>query len=598
MLSTLDWVIIGIYLVFALLVGVVLARRAGSSMKEFFVSGRNLPWWLAGTSMVATSFSCDTPLFITGLVRKNGISENWMWWSLALGGMLSVFLLARLWRRAEVVTDVELTELRYSGKPAAALRGFKAAYWALPVNCLAMGLVILGMLKVFNVIFGFQPVVALAVLLLITTVYCVLSGFWGVVVTDLVQFVVAMGGSIVMAVLAVRSMGGLDALVVRSQEASPLGERLLQFFPRFPEGVGPLEWAFWQGPFFAFLIYIAVQSWLNKNSDGGGAIIQRMSSTRNERHALLATLWFNVANYALRPWPWILVALASVVLLPEMTDNEAAYAAMIPKLAPAGLLGLIVASFLAAFMSTVDTMLNLCSSYVVNDLYRRFLRRDASERHYVWAGRILSVVFMLLGSLVALQYDSIVGLFQFMMTFTAGAGLVYLGRWFWWRINAWSEISAMAASAVIATALAQFTSLVFPFTLVPTIFGSTVVWVTVTFLTAPVSMERLVAFYRKVRPYGAWGPVAAAAGVAPARGLGRMVVNWIAGTAMVLAATMAVGKFLLGFYAAGWVYTAVAVAGAVVISREVLGLDDRQASVAKPRTAPPEVAAEGSDLPT
>jgi len=578
-LSPLDWIIIGAYLLFALLVGLLLAKRAGSSINEFFISGRNLPWWLAGTSMVATSFASDTPLVITGWVRSGGVSKNWLWWSLAIGGMFSVFLLSRLWRRAEVMTDVELTELRYSGRPAAVLRGFRAAYLAIPVNCITMAWVIVAMIKLSGVLFGMRPVAAVTVCVVIATVYSVLSGYWGVVVTDLVQFVIAMGGSVLLCVLSVRCVGGLASLREKVQLSSPLHERVLDFFPRPPEGTTPFELDFWSGPVFAFAVFVGVQWWAYKNSDGGGVIVQRMSSTKNERHSLLATLWFNVAHYALRPWPWILVALASIAVFPSMKDGEAAYPAMIKEFVPPGLLGVVIASFLGAFMSTIDTNLNLSSSYIVNDVYRRFVRRDASEAHYVLVSRIASVCFMVLSALIALEYGSISGLFKFLLAFSSGVGTVYILRWFWWRINAWSEISAMVASAIVCSALyifkKQLGDLTYPPILVITVAASTIVWLGVTFLTAPVSEERLAAFYRKVRPWGAWRRIAEKCGVPPAGGLARHIVNWLAGTAMVLGATFSAGKFLLGFPREGWIYLVIAAVGAAIVLGEILGTAER-----------------------
>jgi len=573
-LSPLDWIVIFGYLAFAFAVGLIFARRAGSSTAEFFISGRNLPWWLAGTSMVATSFASDTPLVITGWVRTGGVSENWLWWSFAVGGMLSVFLLARLWRRAEVMTDVELTEIRYSGRPAAALRAFRAAYLAIPINCITMAWVIVAMKKLMASLFGMDPVVAVGACILLATFYSVLSGYWGVVVTDLVQFVVAMVGSIGLAVLVVNSFGGVGELATEAQAGSTLRENLVNFFPRAPEGTGPTEWGFWSGPVFAFVVFISVQWWANKNADGGGVIVQRMSSTKDERHSLLATLWFNVAHYALRPWPWILVALASIAVMPHLDDPEAAYPEMIKRFLPPGLMGLMITSFLAAFMSTIDTTLNLSSSYVVNDVYRRFIRREAAEQHYVWVSRIASVGFMLLSAVIALMSDSISGLFKFMLAISSGVGGVYILRWFWWRINAWSEISAMVASPVIVGFLYVLKDylgeLSYPATLTVTVAGSTLVWVATTFLTAPVSHERLIEFYRKVRPYGAWSRVAQAADVSPSTGLGRQIVNWLAGSVMVLAATFSAGKFLLGAPVEGVLYLFAAALGWIIIRREIV----------------------------
>ena len=576
-MAAVDWAIVAAYLAIALAVGMVFARRAGRSTNEFFISGRNLPWWLAGTSMVATSFASDTPLVITGWVRKFGINYNWLWWSFAIGGMFSVFLLSRLWRRAEVVTDVELTEVRYGGRPAAALRAFRGAYMAVFVNCITLAWVIVAMNKLMSVLLGVHPVVSTAICLVLTVVYAAMSGFWGVVVTDLLQFVLAMTGSVVLCVLAVGRCGGLAETVARATTLSPLGDDLVNFFPRPPAGTGPLDAAFWSGPIFAMAVFLCVQWWANKNADGGGVVVQRMLAAKNERHSLLATLWFNIANYALRPWPWILVALCSVVLLPD-APHETAYPLMMQTLAPPGLLGLMVAAFLGAFMSTVDTHLNLSSAYLVNDVYRRFLRKDAPEKHYVLVSRIASVCFMLLGGGIALASDSISGLFTFLLSFTAGIGLVLILRWFWWRVNAWSEMSAMIASAVVASTLyalkeyflaAELAWMTGQWVLAITVAVSTVVWVVVTFATAPVDRQTLLGFYSRVRPFGAWGPVARAAGAPRPRGMGRMLVNWIAGSVMVLGATLAIGKFLLGQREQGAMYLAAAAAGAIVVAIEL-----------------------------
>lgn len=587
----LDWGIIGVYLLFALAVGVAFSRRASKDTGEFFLSGRNLPWWLAGTSMVATSFAADTPLFVTGLVRKGGVSANWVWWAFAVGGMFSVFLLARLWRRAEVMTDVELTELRYSGRSAAALRAFKAAYMAGPINCLSMAWVLVAMVKLMTILFDVGPIQVLVGCVLVATVYCTLSGMWGVVWTDLVQFILAMGGAIAFCVVVVGSSGGLWQVVHGAREGAAPGlrDRLLDFIPLVPDGFHPWDLGFWEGPFVGFIVFITVLWWANKNADGGGVVVQRMASSRDERHSLLATLWFNVANYALRPWPWILVALASLAV-PELRgvkDGEAVYPLMIEKFAPVGLMGVMVATFLAAFMSTIDTHMNLSASYVVNDVYRRFVRRGASERHYVLVSRIASVGFIVLSSVIALYARSILSLFMFMLAFSSGAGLVFILRWFWWRVNAWSEISAMIASGVIASALyllnmhlgyLSYPTLSKALIILLTVVGSTVVWLAVTFLTRPVDEVKLVAFYCKVRPNGAWGRVAELAGVRPARGLGRQVVSWLAGTVMVLGATFAIGKFLLCSPGEGLAWSAAAVIGGAVVARELFGSRARRSA--------------------
>jgi Na+/proline symporter len=594
-LAPIDWLIIGAYLVVSLGVGVLFMRRSGASTGEYFVSGRRLPWWLAGTSMVATSFASDTPLYVTGLVRTAGIARNWEWWAFAVGGMFSVFVFARLWRRAAVVTDAELTELRYSGRAAAALRGVRAAYFALPINCIAIGWATLGMATFLRIVFGVSPAWAILAAVAAAAAYAILSGLWGVVVTDLPQFVIAMAGAVVLCVKAMQRFGGGAILAASARARSPLGADLLRFFPRLPDRVDLSSADFWSGSFVAFCVFISVLWWANKNADGGNVVIQRMLASKDERHAVLATLWFNVANYALRPWPWILVAVASVAVFPRTsetgTEAEAAYPEMVREFLPAGLLGLMVASFLGAYMSTVDSLLNSSSAYVVNDLYRRFIRPEAPERHYVMVSRLASLGFMGAAAIVAWQADSIRQLFRFLLTFSAGVGLVYILRWFWWRVNAWSEIVAMAASAVLGTGLILFQErhgLPFPVPLFITVMGSTAAWLAATFVTRPTDEDRLVTFYRRVRPYGAWGPVAARAGVRRARGLGRLLLAWVAGTIMVLAAMIGVGKLLLDqrtiVYDAGrwgieiregWVYLVIALFAAAVVIGEVHRLGRR-----------------------
>ncbi|HUV39727.1 MAG TPA: sodium:solute symporter family protein [Planctomycetota bacterium] len=576
-MASIDYLVVVVYLAVSLAVGFWFVRRASRSTNEFFISGRNLPWWLAGTSMVATSFAADTPLYVVGLTLAAGISGNWQWWSFAAGGMFSVFLLSRLWRRAAVVTDVELTELRYAGEPAAALRGIRAAYLALPVNCISMAWVILGFVKIAEVLFGWHPLISTGVCAALTLSYCVVSGFWGVVVTDFLQFIVAMVGSIVLCVLAVGEAGGLGAIASAASTEVRAGASLLAFFPSVPSLSSVLTRDFWETGFAAFMVFVFVQWWANKNADGGGDVVQRMLAAKNERHAMLASFWFNIANYALRPWPWILVALAALVLIPGVNqmkpeDLEYVYPMMIRDYVPAGLMGLLVASLIGAFMSTIDTKLNLGSAYLVNDVYRRFIRRDASEKHYIAVSRLASVALMLIASGIALTFNSIRGLFTFLLSFSSGFGIVHLLRWFWWRVNAWSEISAIVATAVIATVL-QLLSGVLGLTgqgvLFFTVVGSAAVWVPVTFLTAPVERGRLIAFYRKVRPYGAWGPVAREAGVPPARGLAWLLVVWVAGTVMVLGATFAIGKFLLMEPVAGWLWLTAAYSGMLVVALEV-----------------------------
>jgi Na+/proline symporter len=496
--------------------------------------------------------------------------------------MFSALLLSRLWRRAQVVTMVELTEMRYSGRSAAALRGVRAGYFALVVSCIPMAWSILAMNKVMTSLLDVNPFWAVVICIVITTVYTALSGSWGVVVTDFIQFIVAMFGSIVLCVLAVQHVGGISALMGHPAVA----QKAVDFFPH-ASGASTWGWDFWSGPVGVFWIYLLVQWWGNKNADGGAVVVQRMASSKDERHSLLATLWFNIANYAIKPWPWILVALASLIVLPNLSakQEEDAYPMMIKLLAPSGLKGLMVASFMAAFMSMVNTFLNLSSSFLVQDVYKRFVRRSASEKHYVLVSRLSSVGFMAVSAVIALSASSINDLFQLLLSLTAGFGAVYILKWFWWRINAWSEISAMIASTAISVpmyvynmaqshveSLTQVPQFHIPATLILAItaFGSIPVWVIVTYMTSPVERWKLLEFYRKVRPYGWWGTVARESGIAGPRDLPKLIGCWLAGTVMVLGATIAVGKFLLGFYVGGACYLAAAVVGGVIVWAGVL----------------------------
>lgn len=577
-LHWIDWAVLALYFAFTLAVGLYFVRRASSSTQEFFVSGRNLPWWLAGTSMVATSFSVDTPLVVTGWVRTQGIQRNWIWWCLAIGGMLAAFVFAQLWRRSEVMTDVELTELRYSGRPAAALRGIRAVYMTLYANCLTMAWVTLAMVKVFGAVFDIGPLPATLFAAGLTLAYAMLAGLWGVVVTDLVQFVLATIGAVVLAVFVVNAVGGLDAMVGQLHVAGH-GDALA-FLPPLDAAQsgsvwdGPLGWS---GTALAtFLVLITIQWWANKNADGGAVVIQRMAASKDERAAVLATLWFQIANYALRPWPWILVALASLLLYPDIADPEMAYPRAMVDFLPVGLLGLMLASLVAAFMSTLTSFINLSAAYLVNDLYRPFLVRDRSDRHYVTAGRLASGLALAIGITISFFADSISQLFLLLLTLGAGIGLVYIARWFWWRVNAWSEIAAMIASAGIGFVLGmspKWGGPTFPFAAKVTLnlIGSTIVWVSVTFLTPPVAMEKLVEFYRRVRPPGWWGPVRALAGdVAPSPGGLRYGLRmWALSVVFVYAALFGSGKLLLLEWGWGLAFAAVAIVTGWVLFRQL-----------------------------
>ena len=557
-LSPIDGVIIISYILFALGLGIYYSKRAGKNINEFFVSGRNLPWWLAGTSMVATTFAADTPLAVTGLVVKDGIAGNWLWWNMVLSGMLTTFLFSRLWRRAEIITDVELTELRYAGKSASLLRGFRALYIGLPINCITMGWVILAMQKIIVLTFnlpdtGTSKVLVVLACMLIAGIYCALSGFWGVVITDLVQFGMAMIGSIVLAVIAVTKIGGIGVLKTKLTEMHGASHSILNFFPDF--GAGEMA-------ILTFGVYLGVQWWAANGADGGGYIAQRMFAAKDERNTLLATLWFNIAHYTLRPWPWILVALVSMVVYPNLSDPEAGYPKLMLEYLPPGLLGLMLTAFLAAFMSTIDTHLNWGASYLVNDFYKRFFKPEADDRHYVVASRISVVLIMLVAGVTSLFMDSIAGAWKFLIALNAGIGLVQILRWYWWRINAWSEIAAMVTSAVVSTIVFTLpqTKDNFAYQMLIIVPISTLSWLIATLVTSPVSEERLIAFYQRIRPNGGWwGRIPSLANVQPI-GESSMpaLLNWVLGSAFVYCTLFGFGKLLLGFYGVGVLFLLIA----------------------------------------
>ncbi|HEX9860826.1 MAG TPA: sodium:solute symporter family protein, partial [Nitrospirota bacterium] len=476
-MSTLDWALIAAFMALSLLIGAVLTRRAGSSTDEFFLSGRNMPWWLAGSSMVATAFAADTPLYITSLIRTKGIYENWQWWCFLMNGLLSVFFFARLWRRSGVVTDVELTEMRYSGPEAAVLRGFKAIYFTVFINTIIKAQVVLAMAKIMAVFFGVGKWEAIVVSSSVTIAYTLMSGYWGVILTDFFQLILAMLGAVILAVVAVSQAGGLAGLPDRITDMYP-GSSYTNFFPPVDGGLfGPAA--------LTFISYMGVIWWARYSSDGNGVVVQRMASCKDERHAVIGTLFFNVLNYAIRSWPWILTGLASLILYPVVAgeDPDMVYPTMVVEMLPSGLKGLMVVSFFAAFMSTISVHLNLSSAYFVNDFYRRFIKKDATDRHYINASRAAALVFSVITGFVAYEATSIIGIFKFLLAFGSGTGMVYIIRWYWWRINAWSEISAMAASTIVSCTLylhPAFKGMPYYEMLFAIISISTVVWVAVT----------------------------------------------------------------------------------------------------------------------
>ena len=603
-LHAIDWMIIAGYILFSIGVGIYFSRRASKSTEEYFLSGRTLPWWIVGTSMVATTFAADTPLAITEFVRGSGIWQNWFWWNQLLAGLLGVFLFSRLWRRARVLTDNELLEIRYSGKPAAFLRGFKATYFALLYNFIVMGWVINAMSSVVAIMLNIDRWTAVWVCVVIAVVYALLSGFWGVVITDFVQFAIAMLGSIALAIIAVNAFGGMENILTAISDMIPaegesaavagLSTNTLKFIPPVPESGFSFQ-TFMESPFSKFLIFITILWWSRDNADGGGYIIQRMSSAKNEKHALLATLWFNLTHYAIRVWPWIIVALVSIVAFPDVSDwalgDKVGYTLVMQKVLGPGMIGLLIVSFLAAFMSTIDTHLNWGTSYLINDIYKRFIKPESSfdnkekgQRHYVFVSRIITVLLMVCAAFVARNMQSIYKAWEFIVAMGAGIGLVLILRWFWWRINAWTEIAALATSilltisfeviAAVQTISSGGTYVLFGES--PVILGVTLqihhklliivpiaisVWLVVTFLTRPEKESTLKEFYRRVQPGGWWGHIAKDIPRTKANVIKGFVPNWIAGVAMIWGATFGIGNLLFGRWESGLLLSAVAILG-------------------------------------
>jgi SSS family solute:Na+ symporter len=579
-LTPLDWLAIALYFAANIAIGLYYRRRATRSTEDFFVGGRSVSWWLAGTSMVATTFAADTPLAVTGLVAAYGIAGNWLWWSMLMSGMLTVFFFARLWRRAGVLTDVEFAEIRYGGRPAAFLRGFRAIYLGLPINCIIMGWVNLAMVKILMMIFGITKVQALLVvfgIMVVTSMVSTLSGLWGVLVMDLFQFALMMGMVIVLAYYAVGAVGGMDVLkaklaVMDAARAAVGGGHgsILSFTPEIGS-----PWM----PMIAFFIYVAVNWWATwypgAEPGGGGYIAQRIFCAKDEKNSLLATLWFNVAHYAIRPWPWILTALCSLVLYPDLVDKESGFIKTFvdPAVFPLALRGVMIAAFAAAYMSTIGTQLNWGASYLVNDFYRRFLVKGASERRYVKVSQVTTLLIMVASCVVTYYQDSIAGAWKFLIALGAGTGSVFILRWFWWRINAWSEVAAMAASFVVSLLLTFGYQMSddqpeqFAWKVIVTVACSTVTWLAVTFLTAPESRETLLSFYRRVRPSASlWGPIAReATDVTPVHDGRWNLLDWFAGCVFVYLALFGVGKIVFGEMGTGLVFLVVAFASAAVI---------------------------------
>lgn len=561
-LALIDWVIIVVYLVFSTAIAFRFSKRAGTNLSEYFLSGRALPWWIAGTTMVATTFAADTPLAVTELVAKNGIAGNWFWWNMLIGGMVTVFFFARLWRRAGIMTDVEFVDLRYSGKSARFLRGFRAIYIGIFLNIIIMGWVNLAMEKVLSVMFpdltffgltginflGFQFSAHLLIVgaaLMIVAVYSSMSGLWGVAITDMVQFALAMIGSVVLAIVALNipEVGGIDGL------KAVLPESTFRFLPTIGDAVSSDQNVLTIS-IASFIAFVGVQWWASwypgAEPGGGGYVAQRMMSAKDERHSVLATLWFMVAHYALRPWPWIIVGLVSLVLFPDLSpaDSGKGFVLVMKNYLPPGLVGLLLATFLAAFMSTISTQLNWGTSYIINDFYLPFFSKNRKEQSVIKVSRITTILMMIVSLFATTQMTRISDAWAFIIECSAGIGLVLIFRWFWWRINAWSEIAAMVTPLVIYPLIRG--SVVFPETLFVIVAFSTEAWLITTIFSRPCEMAKLESFYRRVRPGGFWKPVAERLpDVKPDTGYGYLFLAWLFGVVAVYSLLFGFGSLVL-----------------------------------------------------
>ena len=666
-MDPLDLAILALYVAFAIGVGFFLRHRASKNADQFFLAGRKLPWWVVGTSMVATTFAADTPLVITGWVRDGGIWRNWLWWCFAVGGMLTVFLFSRYWRRLGVMTQAEFAELRYGGHGATALRAALGFFHSFLTNPIVLCWVLLAAAKISDVLFDIDKITSLSIACAICLSYSLMSGFWGVAVTDLVQFCLAMIGAIALAVITWDAVGGQTEILAHLAGKGGASGEILGFLPS-PGNGSWTELSFWTTPLAAVAVYLGVSWWATHGIDGGPVVVQRIAASKSPAHGSVGTLWYNVANYALRPWMWIAVALASLLVIPHgdpvvspisgtvveisdsadriviadaegktkevvlespegwagvlplikvaeeddvkkdeviaKTDSEKAYVVMMVRFLPVGLLGLVVASLLAAFMSTIDTHVNLAASYYVNDLHRRFFRRKQRPEYYVKVARVASVVFLIEGALLASVSNSISDLFTFFLAFLGGVGPIYLLRWLWWRITAWSEISAMITSSISTTLItfwSEISAILPSFIITPVTFFlpsdgwklgplspegeiaaegrivivvllSTAVSLLVTWLRPTPDPQKLVAFYQKVRPAGAWGPVRALAGVSSKKGEGLQVLGGVAGgLALIWGLTLGIGGWMLG-YAWSWTALGCAAGGAVVVAAILPGL--------------------------
>ncbi len=574
-LSPLDWAIVVSYLLISLGIGIYFTKRASTSMSSYFVSGRSLPWYILGTSVVATTFAADTPLAITGWIRTDGIWKNWFWWNYLFSTVFIVIVFARLWRRAEVITDNELIEIRYSGKPAAFLRGFKAFYFSTLFNFIVMGWVISAMAKVFKVFFGIDTTLAIVICISIAFFYTMMSGLWGVALTDFLQYFIAVIGTVILAWVVIGSpeIGGFSGFI---DKLGNIDEKHVSFFMS-PSRGDPVSEGFLDSSFFAFLVYVSIIWWSSHNADGGGYIIQRINSAKNERHAVLGIAWFAVNHYIIRLWPWVLVALATLIIYPRVQefggDHEAMYVVAIRDYLGPGLKGLLFVTFLAAFMSTLSTQLNWGASYLMNDIYRRFIKTDATESHYILISRFATLILTVLAGFFAFYITNIGKAWIFLWAMSAGVGLVLILRWFWWRINAWSEISALAASLLTILIVFIYTKtqgvsleLKHQILVVPV---SIITWIIVTYLTKPEPTETLANFYKRVHPWGWWKP---ASDIHPEIKRPRfmpVIYNWLLGVGFILFGMIGVGKILLGNFYFGGVCIIISIISGILVYRRM-----------------------------
>jgi solute:Na+ symporter, SSS family len=579
--TTLDWTIIAASIAISFLPALFFWRRASESTSEFFTSGRAAPWWLVGISMVATTFSTDTPNLVTNLVRERGVAENWLWWSFLLTGMMTVFFYARLWRRSGVLTDLEFYEIRYSGKAARVLRGFRAIYLGLFFNCVIMATVNLAAAKIGNIVLGWPMERTLLVCAVMTIFFASVSGLWGVLVTDSIQFVITMTGTFAVAYFALQqpAVGGLTGLLAK------VPPNTLNLLPDFGD---------WSTALAVFILPLTIQWWSvwypGAEPGGGSYIAQRMLASKTEKDAVVGTLLFNVMHYALRPWPWIIVALASTIIYPQLSDISAAFPGLNPGLLghdiaypammiflPAGFLGLVVAGTLAAYRSTIETHLNWGTSYLVHDFYRRFLRPGLSEKHYVLVGRLTTAGLMVAAALMTYALGTAKEAFDLILSIGAGTGLLYLLRWFWWRVSAWSEIAAMVSSFLVALgffiARKNGLELASHVSLLVTVGVTTVVWVATTLLGPPTDADTLASFYRQVRPAGpGWRPVAERVGIRGVEdSLPQALLGWVLGCAFVYSGLFGTGSLLYGRMPQFFMWLAVFVVSGTGLARVLSG---------------------------